>query len=41
MIGRGVRQGCPLSPLRFSIYAEAMIIETLEGNKEGVMVGGN
>ena len=38
MIGREVRQGCPLSPLLFSIYAEAMMIETLEGNEKGVMV---
>ena len=30
VIGSGVRQGCPLSPLVFSIYAEAMMIETLE-----------
>ena len=29
---------CP--PLLFSIYAEAMMIETLEENQEGVMVGG-
>ena len=39
VIGRGVRQGCPLSPLLFSIYAEAMMIETLEENEEGEMVG--
>ena len=32
LIGRAVRQGCSLSPLLFSIYAEAMMIETLEGN---------
>ena len=40
VIGRGVKQGCPLFPLLFSIYAEAIMIETLEGKEEGVMVGG-
>lgn len=40
VIGRGVRQGCPLSPLLFSIYAEAMMAETLKGAIEGVRVGG-
>src|SRR6478609_8466903 len=25
IIGRAIRQGCPLSPLQFSIYAEMMI----------------
>ena len=39
VIGRGVRQGCPISPLLFSIYAEVMMIEALE-NMEGVPVGG-
>ena len=36
VIGRGVRLGCPLSPLLFSIYAEVMMIEALEDMKEGV-----
>src|SRR6267154_3188044 len=40
VIGRGVRQGCPISPLLFSIYAEVMMIEVLEDMEEGVLVGG-
>ena len=39
IIGRGVRQGCPLSPLLFSIYAE-MMKEVLENVEEGIRVGG-
>src|SRR6266516_7746890 len=40
IIGRGVRQGCPISPLLFSIYAEVMMMEALEDMNEGVKVGG-
>ena len=41
VIGRGVRQGCPISPLLFSIYAEVMMIEALEDiEEEGIVVGG-
>src|SRR2546425_4584938 len=40
VIGRGVRQGCPILPLLFSIYAEVMMIEALEYVKEGVLVRG-
>ena len=40
VIGRGVRQGCPISPLLFSIYTEVTMIEALEDMEEGVPVGG-
>ena len=39
-VGRGVRQGCLMSPLLFSIYVESMMIEAMEGIEEGVKVGG-
>ncbi len=35
-IGRGVRQGCPISPLLFSIYEEVMMIEALGEDEEGI-----
>ena len=40
IIGRGVRQGCSLSPLLFSIYAEEMTAEALDSVNEGIKVGG-
>ena len=40
-IGRGVRQGCSLFPLLFSIYAEKIMVEALDGIDEGVKVGGS
>ena len=39
-IGRGVRQGCLISPILFSIYAEAMMCEALEDIQDGIKVGG-
>src|SRR6476619_6369146 len=40
IIGKGVRQGCSLSPLLFSIYAKMMMKEALENVEEGIRVGG-
>ncbi len=37
-LGRGFRQGFPISPLLFSIYADVMMIEALEDTKEGVLL---
>ena len=40
-IGRGVCQGCLLSPLLFNIYAEVMMKEAMEEVEEGVRMGGH
>src|SRR5688572_20798489 len=39
-IGRGVRPGCPLSPILFNIYIELIVREALEEMNEGVKMGG-
>ena len=40
VIGRGVRQGCLLSPALFNVFAEAMVRDALTSIEEGVKVGG-
>jgi len=39
VIGRGVWQGCPLSPILFNIYIEEMMREAMEEMTKGVNVG--
>ena len=39
-IGKGVRQGCILSPLLFSIYAENIMREDLGKWSRGISIGG-
>jgi len=39
-VGKGVRQGCCLSPLLYIMYDEAMMKEATENVQEGISVGG-
>ena len=40
VVGRGVRQGCLISLVLFSVYVEIMMKEAMEDVDEGVKVGG-
>ena len=40
LLRKEVRQGCCLSPVLFSLYAETMIVEAFQDIDEGVKVGG-
>jgi len=39
-LSRGVRKGCPLSPLLFNIYTQHLVEEALENMADGVKVKG-
>ena len=40
VVGRGVRQGCLMSPVLFSMYTESMMKEAMDGIRAGIKVGG-
>ena len=39
-IRKGTRQGCPLSPVLYNLYDEAMIREAFDDLVEGIIIGG-
>jgi len=39
-VGKGVRQGCLISPTLLNVYAEAMMKEALDDLKEGIYAEG-
>jgi len=41
IIGRGVRQPCPLLPLLFNIYMQSLVYEALENIEDGEKVEGH
>jgi len=41
LIGRGVRQGCSLSPLLYLLHDETVIRESMDNADIGISVGGS